>query len=61
MKTILTAILLLRLSSFGFSQTDPLRNQLNSVFANVDKSQIPGPVLDAFHFWITLIIYANMK
>ena len=33
------------LSTKGFSQTDPLRQKLDSIFQYVDKSQIPTPRL----------------
>lgn len=48
MKKLLHTFMLLLLCSFGFAQTDPISTQLNSVFANIDKSQVPTGFLQEY-------------
>mgnify|MGYP000017526665 CR=1 FL=1 len=51
MKKIKLAILtlaLIFLTLFAQAQTDALRNQLNTIFQNIDKSQVPSGFLEEY-------------
>jgi hypothetical protein len=48
MKLAYYSFLLCAMSFVSFAQTDPLRNQLNSVFTNIDKSQVPTGFLEEY-------------
>ncbi|HMI64798.1 MAG TPA: hypothetical protein VK517_02110 [Cyclobacteriaceae bacterium] len=48
MKPFITLLFIVPFAIASLAQTDPLRNQLNSVFSNVDKSQIPTGFLQEY-------------
>lgn len=49
MKKFCCSILLLCSFSFGLvAQTDPLRDKLNLIFANINKSQVPTGFLEEY-------------
>jgi hypothetical protein len=48
MRTIYRIIFLLFLGITSFAQTSPVRTQLNSVFANINKSQVPTGFLQEY-------------
>jgi len=48
MKNLNKIAALLLICTGTFAQTDPLRTQLNTVFANVDKSQVPTGFLQEY-------------
>jgi hypothetical protein len=41
MKPFIILLFIVPFAIASLAQTDPLRDQLNSVFANVDKSKVP--------------------
>jgi hypothetical protein len=48
MKLILTITALLLVNLCAFAQTDPVRTELNSIFQNIDKTQIPTGYLNEY-------------
>ena len=48
MKKILVAAILLLVHLCASAQTDPVRTQLNSIFQNIDKAQIPTGYLNEY-------------
>jgi len=44
----LKIFLLSLVCSSAFAQTDPVRTQLNSIFANINKSQVPTGFLQEY-------------
>jgi hypothetical protein len=50
MKFILTITALLLINLCAFAQTDPVRTELNSIFRNIDKTQIPTGYLNEYDF-----------
>ncbi len=48
MKLIITLAALLLVNFCAFAQTDPVRTELNSIFQNIDKTQIPTGYLNEY-------------
>ncbi len=48
MKKLLIAAVMLLVTLCAHSQTDPVRTQLNSIFQNIDKAQIPTGFLKEY-------------
>jgi pimeloyl-ACP methyl ester carboxylesterase len=48
MKLIITLTVMLLLNLCAFAQTDLVRNELNSIFQNIDKTQIPTGYLNEY-------------
>ena len=48
MKLIITIAALLLLNLCGYAQTDQIRTELNSIFQNINKTQIPTGYLNEY-------------
>ena len=48
MKKILTLAALLLMNLYGYAQIDPVRTELNSIFQNINKTQIPTGYLNEY-------------
>ena len=48
MKLIITFTAMLLINLCAFAQTDPVRTELNAIFQNIDKTQIPTGYLNEY-------------